>query len=119
MIMSYRVSLLVPTVLCLTLVGVCGGWTGAAAQDSQPESNGESTNSTLTVAVLPLQAEVRLDGALLGSAHDLVARALSMVPGDHVVEIAAPGYLPSVVNVAGFPNWASHVNLELVPDRRP
>ena len=74
-------------------------------------------SAMLTVAVLPLHAEVRLDGVLLGSAHDLVARTVAMVPGNHVVQVSAPGYMPSVVNVPSTPNWASHVYLELVPAR--
>ena len=103
-------------VLGVMLLGLGGGWGQAMAQG--PQSGyvyGDS--ATLTVAVLPLYAEVRLDGVLLGSAHDLVARTVAMVPGDHVVQVSAPGYLPSIVYVPSTPNWASHVYLELVPAR--
>ena len=60
---------------------------------------------------------MRLDGVLLGSANDLVARTVAMVPGDHIVQVSAPGYLPTIVNAPSIPNWASHINLELVPAR--
>ncbi|HXJ79428.1 MAG TPA: hypothetical protein VMS64_12210 [Candidatus Methylomirabilis sp.] len=101
------------------LVVLSGGTTDAAAQGTRPTSIVYGDSATLTVSVLPLQAEVRLDGVLLGSAHELLARALPMLPGDHVVEAWAAGYLPSVVYVPGTPNWASHVRLDLVPDRQP
>ena len=117
--MSYRRWMRGVAVPFVMLVALCGWWTEAAAQGSRVTAYVYSDSATLTVAALPLQAEVRLDGVLLGSAHDLVARALPILPGDHVVEIWAPGYLPSIVKVDGIPNWASHVHSELVPDRRP
>jgi len=104
------------TVLGVTFLGLCGWWTEASAQG--PRTGyvyGES--ATLTVAVIPLHAEVRLDGVVIGSAHDLVARTVAMVPGDHVVQVSAPGYMPTIVSVPSLPNWSSHVNLELVPAR--
>jgi len=114
--MIYRRLSLGVAVPCLMLAALCGGWTEAAAQGLRlTRIYGDS--STLTVAALPLQAEVRLDGVPLGSAHDLIARTLPMIPGDHVVEISAPGYVPALVNVTGLANWASHVHIELVPDR--
>ena len=105
------------TVLGAMLVCVCG-WRGEAmAQGPRYSGYIYGDSAMLTVAVLPLHAEVRLDGVLLGSAHDLVARTVAMVPGNHVVQVSAPGYMPSVVNVPSTPNWASHVYLELVPAR--
>jgi hypothetical protein len=104
---------------CLMLVALCGWPTESAAQTDWPSTYIYGDNATLTVAVLPLRAEVWLDGVFLGSARDLIAAALPILPGEHVVQVSAPGYLPSVVNVPGTPNWASHVHLELVPDRRP
>jgi hypothetical protein len=105
--------------LCVMLATLAGWWGDGAAQGRRATAYVYGGSATLTVAALPLQAEVWLDGVRLGSAHDLVARPVAMIPGDHVVEIWAPGYLPSVVNVTGIPNWASHVHLELVPERRP
>ncbi len=101
----------------VTLLGLCGLWGEASAQGPRDTGYVWGDSATLTVAVLPLHAEVRLDGVLLGSAHDLVARAVAMVPGDHVVQVSAPGYLPSIVNLPSSANWATHVYLELVPAR--
>jgi hypothetical protein len=115
-IMSYRRLALGVAAPCLMLVALCGWWSAAVAQ---PMGYAPPGSSSLTVTALPLQAEVRLDGVPVGSAHDLVAHPIAMVPGDHVVEIWAPGYLPTAVNVQGEPDFASHINLILVPDRRP
>jgi hypothetical protein len=114
--MRYRRPSRGVAVPCLMLVALCGWWSAAAAQ---PMGYVPGSGASLTVTALPLEAEVRLDGVPLGSAHDLVAHPVAMLPGDHVVEIWAAGYLPSVVNVVGEPDFASHINLVLVPDRRP
>jgi hypothetical protein len=103
--------------LGVTLLGLCGWWGEASAQEPRISGYVYGDSATLTVAVLPLHAEVRLDGVLLGSAHDLIARTVAMLPGHHVVQVSAPGYLPSIVNVPSTANWASHVYLELVPAR--
>jgi hypothetical protein len=115
-IMSYRRLSLGMAAPTLMLIALCGWWSPAAAQQVGYDP---SASASLTVTALPLEAEVRLDGMPLGSAHDLVARPVAMVPGGHVVEIWAPGYLPTAVNVVGEPDFASHVNLVLVPNRQP
>jgi hypothetical protein len=74
-------------------------------------------SSTLTVDVVPLEAEVRLNGVPLGTAHDLLSRAIPVLPGRHVLEVAAPGYLPARVNVSATADWPTRVWLQLVPDR--
>ena len=108
------------TVVGVTLLGLYGWWSEASAQGPRYVSYTGyvyGNSATLTVTVLPLHAEVRLDGVYIGSGHDLVARTVALVPGDHIVQVSAPGYLPTIVNVPSIPNWASHVNLELVPAR--
>jgi hypothetical protein len=115
-IMRYRRLSLGLAAPSLMLVALCGWSSNAAAQ---PIGYDPGSSSSLTVTALPLEAQVSLDGVPLGSAHDLVARAVVMVPGDHVVEVWAPGYLPTAVNVFGEPDFASHINLVLAPDRRP
>ncbi len=46
----------------------------------------------LAVDASPLQAQVALDGRPLGSARELMAQALPMAPGEHTIEISAPGF---------------------------
>jgi PEGA domain len=50
----------------------------------------------LIVDATPAEAQVYLDGRRLGAAGDLVALALPVSPGRHVVHVVAPGYRPSV-----------------------
>lgn len=87
-----------------------------AAADSY-ESRVIPDTSVLTVDALPLSAEVRLDGVPIGTAQDLLSRAIAVTPGRHVLHIDAPGYLPTIVNVASTPDWASRVFVQLIPDR--
>jgi hypothetical protein len=111
--MSYRWFL-----SALTLLVV--GWSvDAVAQSVPPTDFVTGDSATLTVDALPLHAEVRLDGVRLGTAHDLAGRAVSVLPGDHVVQISAAGHLTNLVQVVGASNWATRVQVYLVPDRRP
>lgn len=78
-----------------------------------------TNSSTITVDVLPLDAEVRLNGVLLGTAHDLMSKPIFVVPGEHRLEFSAPGHLLTTMQVIGIPDWTSRVQIVLVPDRRP
>ena len=48
--------------------------------------------TTLIVDARPLQAQVMVDGRPIGSARELVAIAISVLPGPHTIEISAPGF---------------------------
>lgn len=87
----------------------------AAAQPRHAVLVGNS--ATLTIDVLPLEAQVLLNGVQIGSAHDLVARPVLVVPGQHIVTVAARGYLPATLTVRGSEDWTTRVWLKLVPDR--
>ena len=100
----------------LALVLASGSFSGVAADSYESTTIGES--STLTIDVVPLYAEVRLDGVPIGTAHDLVSQAVPVTPGTHIVEIGAPGFLPATVTVAATVDWATRVWLQLIPDRK-
>ena len=100
----------------LALVFAAGSFSGVAADSYESTTIGES--STLTIDVVPLYAEVRLDGVPLGSAHDLISQAVPVSPGKHIVEIGAPGFLPAAVTVAATVDWATRIWLQLIPDRK-
>ena len=61
----------------------------------------------LIVDAHPLEAQVFLDGHLLGTGSQLVARAFPLRPGRHGIEIVAPGFRPYIAQFAvapgGFP----------------
>ena len=48
----------------------------------------------LVVDASPPDAQVYLDGQLLGAAGELIARGLSVSFGPHVVHVVAPGFRP-------------------------
>ena len=92
-------------------------WMGHALADTwDTKIIGDS--STLTVDVVPLSAEVRLNGVRIGTAHDLIGRSIPLTPGKHIMEIGAPGYLPATVDVSATVDWATRVWVQLIPDRR-
>ena len=103
-------------VLGFGLLVSLGRWTpDAGAQAGYAVLVGDS--STMTVDAIPLHAEVRLDGVPIGTAHDLVARSVNVLPGEHVLDVAAPGYIPARVAVSSTVDWATRIWLQLVPDR--
>src|SRR5262249_33590807 len=93
--------------LGLSLFLLVLGWGSPAAAQGMPQVVGNS--ATLTLDVLPLQAEVRLNGVPIGTAHDLVARPVVVMPGQHVLTMSAPGYLAASVSVVGAEDWTTRV----------
>jgi hypothetical protein len=66
----------------------------AAAAERGPAWRDEAP--VLIVDATPAEAQVYLDGRRLGAARELVALALPVSPGPHVVHVVAPGYRSSV-----------------------
>lgn len=63
--------------------------TGESATEAYLSSRFEAA---LVLEVLPLDAQVLLDGRPIGSARELVAQAVPVTPGWHTVVVASPGY---------------------------
>lgn len=110
--MSYRWLLSAVTLIVI-------GWSVDASAQAPTGGTVTGDSATITVDALPLEAEVILDGVRIGTAHDLINRALTVVPGYHLVQISAQGHLTNVVEVPGIRDWATRVQVLLVPDRRP
>jgi hypothetical protein len=72
--------------------------------------------SFLIVDAAPAEALVFLDGRLLGSAADLLARALPLAPGRHTAQVIAPGYTPYVARFAADPGFSTRLRTELSPE---
>jgi len=76
-------------------------------------STGFDDQSFLIVDAAPAAAQVFLDGRLLGSAADLLARALPLAPGRHTAQVIAPGYTPYVVRFAADPGFSTRLRVAL------
>jgi hypothetical protein len=64
---------------------------GEAATEAYRSSRFQAA---LTLEVLPLEAQVLLDGSPIGTARELVAIAVPVGPGWHTVQVVATGYHP-------------------------
>ena len=69
--------------------------------------------SFLIVDATPAEAGVFLDGRFLGTAADLLARALPLAPGRHFAQVIAPGFTPYVIRFAADPNFSTRLRVAL------
>jgi hypothetical protein len=69
--------------------------------------------SFLIVDAVPAEAQVFLDGRPVGSAAELLARALPVAPGHHVVQVVAPGFTSQNVRVVADPNFSTRLRISL------
>jgi hypothetical protein len=69
--------------------------------------------SFLIVDATPAEDQVFLDGRLLGSAADLLARALPLAPGRHTAQIIAPGFKPYRAQFGADPIFSTHLRVTL------
>jgi len=69
--------------------------------------------SFLIVDAVPAEAQVFLDGRPLGSAAELLARALPLGPVRHIVQVVAPGVLPYAAQFVADPSFSSRFRVAL------
>ncbi len=79
--------------------------------------SGYSPGGALYVNAFPINAEVRLDGALIGVANDLQASVVDTRAGTHRLSFTAPGYEPVTVLVQVVRDWTTRVRLTMIPAR--
>src|SRR5215467_14155012 len=72
--------------------------------------------SFLIVDAAPAEAQVFLDGRFLGTAADLLARALPLAPGRHFAQVIAPGFTPYVIRFAAEPSFSTRLRAALSPE---
>ena len=112
-------SLISSTALLALLIGAAP----AAAADeyfmghSVYGYSGYSPGGALYINAFPINAEVRLDGALIGVANDLQASLVDTRAGMHRLSLTAPGYEPATVLVQVVRDWATRVRLTMIPMR--
>ena len=89
---------------------------GAAASGHGGGRLEADEESFLIVDATPSEAQVVLDGQALGSAGELLARAVAVARGQHTVEIAAKGFRPSVARFVADPSFPARVRVALAPE---
>jgi hypothetical protein len=76
-----------------------------------------TVGSYLIVAAQPLEAQVFLDGHLLGTARDLMVHAVAVGPGRHAIEVVAPGFSPYVTEFTAYATgFSTRLRVELAPE---
>ena len=74
------------------------------------------SESFLILDATPVDAQVFLDGRLLGSAGKLVARALPLSPGRHAVTITAQGFRSYVARFVADQDFPVRIHVALAPE---
>lgn len=71
----------------------------------------------LLVDASPPEAQVFLDGRLLGTARQLIARAIPLPPGRHAIEIVLPGFGSYIAQFASVPgSFPTRIRVGLLPE---
>jgi hypothetical protein len=69
--------------------------------------------SFFIVDATPAEAQVFLDGRLLGTAAEVLARALPLAPGRHTALVIASGFTPYVARFAADPGFSTRLHVAL------
>lgn len=106
-------------VTLLVLLGALAG-NPAWAYWGGIDSIDDRVDALVTIEALPLYAEVRLNGALVGTALEIANHGLA-VYGEraYTVHISAPGHLPRTLTVVSNSAMPQRVHVDLVPIRKP
>jgi hypothetical protein len=84
------------------------------------DSLSDRVEALITIEVLPLNAEVRLNGARLGTALEIANQGLAVYgQRAYTVSITAPGFIPRTLTVVPNSAMPQRVFVDLVPIRKP
>lgn len=112
--MKLRVVL---ALLALSL-GLAGG--PAWAYWGGVDSLSDRIEALITIEVLPLNAEVRLNGARLGTGLEIANQGLAVFgQRAYTVEVTAPGFIPRRLTLISNSAMPQRVFVDLVPIRKP
>ncbi len=104
--------------LVVLLSGLAGGpawafWGGKDGID-------DPIDALVTIEALPLYAEVRLNGALVGTALEIANQGLAVFGARaYTVHISAPGHLPRTLTLVSNSAMPQRIHVDLVPIRKP
>jgi hypothetical protein len=97
-------------ILALGLLAAVPGLNGEAWYGSNP------IEPFLIVDARPLDAQVYLNGRLLGTASDLIARPLRITHGRHTIAVTAPGFSAYTAHFLTDPHgYSTRVGVTLPP----
>ena len=104
--------------LLVLLSGVAGG--PAWAYWGGKEGFDDPVDALVTIEALPLYAEVRINGALVGTALEIANQGLVVFGARaYTVQVSAPGHLPRTLMLVSNSAAAQRVHVDLVPIRKP
>ena len=84
------------------------------------DSLDDPIDALVTIEVLPLYAEVRLNGALLGTALEISNKGLAVFGGRaYNVTVTAPGHIARTLTLVSNSAMPQRVHVDLVPIRKP
>jgi hypothetical protein len=84
------------------------------------KSISDKVDALITIEALPLNAEVRLNGARLGTALEIANQGLAVYgQRAYTVTITAPGFIPRTLTVVTNSMMPQRVFVDLVPIRTP
>jgi hypothetical protein len=84
------------------------------------DSVDDPIDALVTIEALPLYAEVRLNGALVGSALEIANKGLAVFGARaYVVTVTAPGHITRRLTLVANSSMPQRVHIELVPIRTP
>lgn len=103
----------------LVLVGAL--WTGPAwAYWGGHNSIDDPIDALITIEAYPLNSEVRLNGALVGTALEIANKGLAVF-GEraYIVTVSAPGHITRRLTLVSNSRMPQRVHVDLVPIRTP
>ena len=84
------------------------------------ESIDDPIDALVTIEALPLYAEIRLNGALVGTAQEISNKGLAVFGSRaYVVTISAPGHIERRLTLVSNSAMPQRVHVDLVPIRTP
>ena len=84
------------------------------------DSIGDPVDALVTIEALPLYAEVRLNGALVGTAQQIANKGLAVFGARaYVVSVTAPGHIERRLTLVTNSQMPQRVHVDLVPIRTP